>query len=316
MRRAVGEVRAVDDVSLTIRRGETLALVGESGSGKTTLGRAILQIEPPSSGRILFDGVDLAGLTPSALRAMRRRLQMVFQDPYSSLNPRMRVASILAEPLFVHGLTRTRAGTEARVRALLDLVGLPADAAGRFPHEFSGGQRQRIGIARALAVEPDLIVADEPVSALDVSIQAQILSLLEDMRDRLNLTYLFIGHDLAVIRYIATRVAVMYLGRIVEMAPRDRLFAQPTHPYTISLLSAAPVPDPRVEVARVRMVLKGEVPSSIERPPGCPFHPRCPLAVERCRTEMPPMEALVPDHTVACWRAAEVPAALPRPVAR
>ncbi|MBM3504420.1 MAG: ATP-binding cassette domain-containing protein [Alphaproteobacteria bacterium] len=307
MRRKVGEVRAVDEVSLSIRRGETLALVGESGSGKTTLARAILHVEPATSGRVVFDGTDLAALDAGQLRAIRRRLQMVFQDPYSSLNPRMRVGAIIAEPLVVHGLRSGRAAID-EVRRLLALVGLPPDAAERFPHEFSGGQRQRVGIARALAVTPDFIVADEPVSALDVSIQAQILSLLEELRERLKLTYLFIGHDLAVIRYIATRVAVMYLGRIVEIADRDDLFARPRHPYTISLLSAAPVPDPRIEATRQRLALKGEIPSPVARPAGCAFHPRCPLAVDRCRRERPDLSG--DRHAVACWRSDEAPALL------
>jgi oligopeptide/dipeptide ABC transporter ATP-binding protein len=312
MRRQIGRVLAVDAVSFSIGRGETLALVGESGSGKSTLARTILNVDPATAGRVLFDGADLARLSPAAMRAMRRRMQMVFQDPYSSLNPRMRVEEILSEPFRVHriGDHAARAG---EVRRLLDLVGLPADSGRRFPHEFSGGQRQRIGIARALAVTPDFVVADEPVSSLDVSIQAQILSLLVDLRQRLNLTYLFIGHDLAVIRYIATRVAVMYLGRIVEIADRDPLFATPRHPYTISLLSAAPVPDPKIEAGRERLALKGEIPSPMARPSGCAFHPRCPLAIERCRAEQPNLSPGA--HAVACWRADEAADLLPRPVA-
>jgi oligopeptide transport system ATP-binding protein len=305
MRRTVAQVKAVDDVSFTVARGETLALVGESGSGKTTLGRALLHIDPPTAGTVTLDGTRLDTIRERDFLPVRRRLQMIFQDPFSSLNPRMRIRSILAEPLAVHGLVPDAAARDARINSLLDMVGLPANAGARFPHEFSGGQRQRIGIARALAVEPDLIVADEPVSALDVSIQAQILSLMVDLRERLNLTYLFIGHDLAVIRYIATRVAVMYLGRIVEVTDRDTLFERPAHPYTVSLLSAAPIPDPVAEARRRRLPLPGDIPSPISRPSGCAFHPRCPLAIDRCRVEPPSLSDIAPGQSVACWRPGE-----------
>jgi oligopeptide/dipeptide ABC transporter ATP-binding protein len=306
MRRKVAEVHAVDAIDVTIRRGETLGLVGESGSGKTTLGRTILMVEPPTSGSIIYDGTDLAQLTAPNMRPYRRRIQMVFQDPYSSLNPRMRVRDALAEPLKIHGLAHGAQERTDQVNQLLELVGLPRDARDRYPHEFSGGQRQRISIARALAVRPEFIIADEAVSALDVSIQAQILSLFEDMRDRLGLTYLFVSHDLAVIRHVATRVAVMYLGRIVEIADRDAMFHKPAHPYTVSLLASAPIPDPIAERRRHRVKVIGEVPSPMKRPSGCAFHPRCPVAIDRCRHETPPLQDLQPGHQSACWRAGEV----------
>jgi peptide/nickel transport system ATP-binding protein len=280
--------------------------VGESGSGKTTLGRTILMVEPPTSGSIIYDGTDLAQLTAPNMRPYRRRIQMVFQDPYSSLNPRMRVRDALAEPLKIHGLAHGAQERTDQVNQLLELVGLPRDARDRYPHEFSGGQRQRISIARALAVRPEFIIADEAVSALDVSIQAQILSLFEDMRDRLGLTYLFVSHDLAVIRHVATRVAVMYLGRIVEIADRDAMFHKPAHPYTVSLLASAPIPDPIAERRRHRVKVIGEVPSPMKRPSGCAFHPRCPVAIDRCRHETPPLQDLQPGHQSACWRAGEV----------
>ncbi len=292
-------LRAVDGVSFDLRRRETLALVGESGCGKTTIGRALLRLYEPSEGQVVFDGVDLATLSPADLRAFRRRAQMIFQDPYASLNPRMKVEEIVAEPLRAHGIG-SRAERRARVKELLALVGLPEQAAQRFPHAFSGGQRQRIGIARALALDPDLVVADEPVSALDVSIQAQIVNLLKDVQDELGLTILFIAHDLAVVRQIAARVAVMYLGKIVELGSRDEIFESPLHPYTQSLLSAVPVPDPAVERARERIVLTGDVPSPIEPPSGCRFHTRCPFAMEQCRTVEPVLRATGSGRLVAC----------------
>jgi oligopeptide/dipeptide ABC transporter ATP-binding protein len=292
-------LRAVDAVSFDLRRRETLALVGESGCGKTTIGRALLRLYEPSEGQVVFDGVDLATLSPAGLRAFRRRAQMIFQDPYASLNPRMKVEEIVAEPLRAHGIG-SRAERRARVKELLAVVGLPEQAAQRFPHAFSGGQRQRIGIARALALDPDLVVADEPVSALDVSIQAQIVNLLKDVQDELGLTILFIAHDLAVVRQIAARVAVMYLGKIVELGSRGEIFESPLHPYTQSLLSAVPVPDPAAERARERIVLAGDVPSPIEPPPGCRFHTRCPYAMAQCRTIEPALRATGSGRLVAC----------------
>jgi oligopeptide transport system ATP-binding protein len=297
---ARGVVRAVAGVSFAIRRGETLGLVGESGCGKTTTGRCILQLERPTSGSVVFEGRELTTLEPRELRAVRRRMQVIFQDPYSSLNPRMTVGDIVEEPLAVHGIVAGAAERAQRVRRLLAQVGLLAQHAGRYPHQLSGGQRQRVGIARALAMEPTLIICDEPVSALDVSIQAQIINLLEDLQAELSLTYLFIAHDLAVVRHISDRVAVMYLGRIVELADRKALYDRPLHPYTRALLSAVPIPDPEVEAHRERTVLRGEVPSPLAPPSGCVFHPRCPIAVDRCAVEVPLLREISPGHWGAC----------------
>jgi oligopeptide/dipeptide ABC transporter ATP-binding protein len=307
LQRETGRVRAVQDVSFTIGRGETLALVGESGCGKTTVSRCILRALPPTRGAIRFShapgsSIDMAPLSRRALRPLRRHIQMIFQDPYASLNPRMMVGDIIAEPLLVNGVPAAQ--RQARVRELLDLVGLPAAARTRFPHAFSGGQRQRIGIARALALDPSLVVADEPVSALDVSVQAQIINLLLDLQDRLGLSMLFVAHDLGVVRHVSDRVAVMYVGRIVETAPTTALYSTPRHPYTEALLAAVPKADPalRDQVSAP----KGEIADPANPPRGCAFHPRCPYAVERCRTELPALQEIAPAHWSACHRTAEL----------
>ena len=298
-RREVGTVHAVDGVDLDIRRGETLGLVGESGCGKSTLGRAILQLVRPTSGEVRFDGTELTDLSDEELRPLRRRMQMVFQDPFSSLNPRMTVGETVIEPMLVHGLATASVSRE-KAAELFRIVGLNPDMLDRYPHEFSGGQRQRIGIARALAAEPDFIVCDEPVSALDVSIQAQIVNLFEELRDRLGLTYVFIAHDLAVVRHLSDRIAVMYLGEIVEIAPKLSLYSTPLHPYTQALLSAVPVPDRSVESRRARIVLQGEVPSPINPPRGCRLHPRCAMAMPDCSVTAPKLQQREEGHWVAC----------------
>jgi oligopeptide transport system ATP-binding protein len=299
LRCRVGEIKAVDDVSFDIRRGETLGLVGESGCGKSTAGRAILRLYKPTAGAIRLEGRDIAGLEGDALRALRPRMQMIFQDPQASLNPRMTVGSIIAEPLDEHAKL-DRQARRARVLELMDAVGLNRAFANRYPHEFSGGQRQRIGIARALALNPAFIVCDEPIAALDVSIQAQVVNLLEDLQDRLGLTYLFISHDLSMVRHLATRVAVMYLGRIMELAPREALYSAPLHPYTQALISAVPSPDPEVEARRQRIILTGDVPSPAKPPPGCVFSTRCPRVFDRCRVEPPPLHDLGSGRFAAC----------------
>ena len=300
--RHVADVKAVDGISFFVRRGETLGLVGESGCGKTTVGRSILQVYKVTAGEVNFEGSDLTKLKAGQMRRVRRRLQMIFQDPYSSLNPRMTAGSIIGEPMRIHKMAGSRGEYRDRVEELLRVVGLNPYMLNRYPHEFSGGQRQRIGIARSLAVRPSLIVCDEPVSALDVSIQAQIINLLEELQEQFDLTYLFIAHDLSVVRHISDRVAVMYLGKIVEIATREELYENPLHPYTKALLSAVPIPDPVIERQRERIVLTGDVPSPIRPPSGCRFHTRCPIAIDVCSEEDPEFRNVGADHWVACHR--------------
>ena len=299
----VADIKAVDDVSFFIRKGETLGLVGESGCGKTTTGRCILQLYKPTAGEIFFEGKNLIEMGSGEMRAMRRQMQIIFQDPYGSLNPRMTCGDIVGEPLIVHKLTHGKGEYRDEVTRLLETVGLNPYMADRYPHEFSGGQRQRIGVARALAVKPSFIVCDEPVSALDVSIQAQVINLLEELQEEFGLTYLFIAHDLSVVRHISDRIAVMYLGHIGEVADRIELYDNPLHPYTKALLSAVPIPDPVVEQTRERMILTGDVPSPMNPPEGCVFHTRCPIAIDECRMGIPELKEVSPDHWVACIRA-------------
>jgi oligopeptide transport system ATP-binding protein len=299
--RQIGAVQAVDDVSLSINRGETLGLVGESGCGKSTLARTILQLIPPTSGSVKFEGREIAGIGRRKSRELRRHMQMVFQDPYASLNPRKRIAQIIGDPMLLHGIVKRNEVTGV-VQDLLETVGLNPEHYNRFPHEFSGGQRQRIGIARALALRPKLIIADEPVSALDVSIQAQIINLLEDLQDEYQLTYIFVAHDLSVVRHVADRIAVMYLGKIVEIGPAEAVYNTPIHPYTQALLSAVPIPDPRANAARKQIVLEGDVPSPANPPSACRFHTRCPRATEICSQDEPPLIDHGGSHFAACHR--------------
>ena len=301
IQRHISDNKAVDGLTFDIKRGETMGLVGESGCGKSTTGRAILQLYKPTAGSVRFEGEDLVPLKGRSLRRFRRRMQMIFQDPYASLNPRMSIGDVIGEPLVIHGMG---SGSERRERVaeLMRVCGLNPFYASRFPHEFSGGQRQRIGIARSLAVSPDFIVADEPVSALDVSIQAQIINLMEELQDQFGLTYLFIAHDLAVVRHISDRVGVMYLGKMMELADRNTIYDNPLHPYTKALLSAVPIPDPALERKRERIILIGDVPSSLRPPRGCVFHTRCPIAIDECREEVPEWREVEPRHWVACHR--------------
>lgn len=300
LKREVGRIKAVDGVSFTIRKGEALGLVGESGSGKSTIARCLLKLTEPTGGTISYCGIELDQIGRRSLASFRRNVQAIFQDPYSSLNPRMRIGDIIGEPIYVHRTAPSSSAREKRVQELLDLCGLPRNLADRYPHEMSGGQRQRVGIARALALNPSFIVCDEPVSALDVSIQAQIINFLEDLRQELGLTYLFIGHDLSVVKNLCDRVAVMYLGKLVELAESETLFANPNHPYTRALLSAVPIPDPIAEEAREHKILPGEMPSPLNPPSGCVFHPRCDYAIGECRQSEPRLEELQSQHWVAC----------------
>ena len=298
--KVVAHVKAVDGVTFDIMRGETLGLVGESGCGKTTTGRCILQLEKATAGDIVYDGVNLNELDLKQMRPLRQRIQVIFQDPYSSLNPRMKIGDIISEPMMVHKTEPDAASRNARVNELLTVCGLSPKFADRYPHEMSGGQRQRVGIARALSVKPEFIICDEAVSALDVSIQAQVINLLEDLRDEFNLTYLFIAHDLSVVRHLCHRVAVMYLGNMVELAECDELYDHPVHPYTQALLNAVPIPDPTIEAKRKHQIIKGEIPSPINPPSGCVFHPRCPIAVEACKKNVPEFREIRPGHWAAC----------------
>lgn len=293
-------LKAVNDLSFEIKRGETLGVVGESGCGKTTAGRTILRLYEPTAGEIQYAGIDITSLSASKMKALRREMQMIFQDPYASLNPRMTITDIIGEALDVHGLVKSRAERKLRVERLLDVVGLNPDHATRYPHEFSGGQRQRIGIARALAVDPKFIICDEPISALDVSIQAQVVNLLQELQKKYALTYMFIAHDLSMVKHISDRVAVMYLGKLVELASSDELYANPLHPYTKALLSAIPIPDPEVEASRERIVLSGDIPSPIDPPSGCYFRTRCPLAADKCAQAEPEFVEVKPGHWTAC----------------
>ncbi len=299
IQRHVNDVKAVDGVSFDVFRGETLGLVGETGCGKTTVGRTLLRLYEPTEGQILFDGVDLASLQEAPLRRIRRRMQMIFQDPYASLNPRMTVGSIVSAPLEVHERLTSKQRHE-RVQELLKMVGLNPDFVNRYPHEFSGGQRQRVGIARSLALSPDLIICDEPISSLDVSIQAQIVNLLEELQDKLGLTYIFVAHDLSMVRHISDRMAVMYLGKIMELADRNDIYLRPLHPYTQALMSSVPSPDPDVAKKRKRVILSGDIPSPVNPPKGCNFNTRCPFAESLCREKDPDYRQILPDHWVAC----------------
>ena len=298
--RVVGLVKAVDNISFFIRRGETLGLVGESGCGKTTTGRCILHLENPTSGEVLFEGKNLSEMANEELRILRPRLQVIFQDPYSSLNPRMTIGQIIGEPPSVHKMIGSKAEYREKVSELLSVVGLNPNMVDRYPHELSGGQRQRVGVARALSMKPSFIVCDEPISALDVSIQAQIINLLEELQEQYGLTYLFIAHDLSVVRHISNRIVVMYLGKIAEVADRNELYENPLHPYTQALISAVPIPDPAVEAKRKPIILQGEVPSPLNPPAGCVFHPRCTIATNECKQAVPELREIGADHQVAC----------------